>query len=389
MKNQLKTILSNKKVIVIIYVLFAVIASVQALLLEYKRFEPNGKLYSQYNNYVIFKQSFTHLKNHQDLYVLYPEEHWDLYKYTPTFSVFFSVFSILPDGLGLNIWNLLNALVLLVSVYYLPRLTLYQKGIILLLLLIELMTSMQNAQSNALIAGLLILSFGLLERGKLLWATLCVLLCAFIKLFGIVGFALFLLYPNKVKSALYTLLWTIVLFVLPMLFVGFEQTLKLYKSYLNMLANDHEVSYGYSVMGWLHSWFSMDINKNLIVLAGVLIFLVPFYRIRLYKEFYFKYLILVSVLLWIVIFNHKAESPTFIIAMAGASLWFMVAKKNVFNIALFILAFIFTSLSPTDLFPRHLQEAFVKPYCLKGVPCIFIWFKVIYDALVYRPQGTA
>jgi hypothetical protein len=47
-----------------------------------------------YNNYIIFKQSFTHLYNHQDLYGAYSSEYWDLYKYTPTFAVLMAPFTM-------------------------------------------------------------------------------------------------------------------------------------------------------------------------------------------------------------------------------------------------------------------------------------------------------
>jgi hypothetical protein len=85
-----------------------------------------------------------------------------------------------------------------------------------------------------------------------------------------------------------------------------------------------------------------------------------------------------------VIFNHKAESPTFVIAIAGVTLWFVHSKKSTLNIMLFACAFIFASLSPTDIFPRFIREEFVKPYCLKAVPCIFIWGKIIYDLLALK-----
>lgn len=57
-----------------------------------KTYQEGGIEYNRYNNYTIFEKSFHHLKNNQDLYVLYPQEHFDLYKYTPTFSVFFWIF---------------------------------------------------------------------------------------------------------------------------------------------------------------------------------------------------------------------------------------------------------------------------------------------------------
>lgn len=389
MQDRLKKIVSNKRLILSIFILLALAASIQSLM-GTKTFQGGTIEYSRYNNYIIFNKSFEHLKNNQDLYILYPEEHWDLYKYTPTFSVFFGAFNMLPDWLGLSIWNLLNALVLLFSIYYLPRLSHYQKGLISLIVLIELMTSMQNEQSNALIAGLMVLSFGLLEKDKTFWASLCLVFSVFIKLFGLVGFALFLFYPKKWKSVLYTLFWTGLLFVSPLLFVDFEQYMSLFSSYLDLLMNDHETSYGYSVMGWIHSWFSVEIHKNKVVALGVLIFLLPFYKLKMYKAFEYKSLIVSSILIWVVIFNHKAESPTFILAMTGVALWYVQSSKPIstLNTMLLVSAFVLTSLSPTDIFPRYLREEFVKPYTLKTVPCILIWVKIIYDLLTFRKKDT-
>ncbi len=386
MKDRFKNFVSNKRVILIIYIVFAILSSIQLIIGT--EINSKGKIVNnRYNNYTIFEKSFEHLKNQQDLYVLYPEEQWDLYKYTPSFSAFFGVFNILPDWLGLSLWNLLNAIILLISIYYLPKLSNYQKGLILIIVLIELITSMQNEQSNALITGLIVLSFGLLEKNKPFWATLCIVFSVFIKLFGIVGFALFLFYPKKLKSTLYIMFWSIVLLILPLFFVDLEKYEKLFSSYLNLLSNDHDVSYGYSIMGLIHSWFLIEINKNVIVTIGVIIFLSPFYRIKLYKEFIFKYLIVCSILIWIVIFNHKAESPSFIIAMTGVALWFVQSQKNTLNIILFVSAFILTTLSPTDIFPKYLREEFLEPLVLKTLPCILIWIKIIYDILILKKEN--
>jgi hypothetical protein len=191
-------------------------------------------------------------------------------------------------------------------------------------------------------------------------------------------------YPQKWKSALYSLLWMVVLFLLPLIFIDITQYTKLLNRFFDLLRNDHDTSYGLSVMGWIYTWFKLDLPKNLVVCLGILIFLLPFYRFHHYKRFIFKYYILCSVLIWVVIFNHKAESPTFIIAMVGVALWFVLSEKNILNTSLFISAFILTSLSPTDLFPRSLREAIVIPYVLKVFPVILIWLKIIYDTI--RPM---
>ncbi len=149
-----------------------------------------------------------------------------------------------------------------------------------------------------------------------------------------------------------------------------------------MLSNDHSSSYGFSVMGWINSWFALDLNKNVVVLMGAVLFLLPFALFSKYVNFTFKQLALCSVLIWIVIFNHKAESPTFIIAMTGVAIWFVTGKKNNIDNVLFGCALILTSLSPTVFFPKFLRDEYVFPYSLKALPCILIWLKILYDMFV-------
>lgn len=383
LKKKANKLISNRVFIVVLFVFFSVGASFQSLT-GTKTYEEGGVEYNKYNNYTIFERSFEHLKNDEDLYQLYPEEQWDLYKYTPTFSVFFGAFWLLPDWLGLNLWNLLNSLIVLLAVYLLPKINNHQKGIISLIVLIELLTSLQNSQSNGLMAGLIILAFVFLEFDRYFSATLSVLSSVFIKLFGIVGFAFFLFYPKKMKLVLFAFLSLVILLLPPLLFIDFEQYLELFKSYFQLLSADHESSHGYSVMGILETWFNIHEGKSLVVAIGVLLFLLPFIRISQYKNYIFRYLTLCSVLLWVVIFNHKAESPTFIIALLGVALWFVISPKTVLNISLLAATLIFTSLSSTDLFPRSIRLDYFQAYAIKALPCILVWLKIIYDMITLK-----
>lgn len=373
--------ISNYRVILLLFAATAIVASAQSLFLGQKKYLPGGIEYNTYNNYTIFKQSFYHLIDEKDIYFPYPLEHWDIYKYSPTFALLFGMFAVLPDSMGLTLWNLLNALILVFAVYYLPRLTTLQKGLILLACVIESMTAIQNEQSNGLMAGLIILAFGLCERQKLFLAALCLVISVYIKIFGVVAFSLFLFYPGKIKMGFYTLLWMFVLFLLPLIVIDFYQLNFLYKSWGVMLSHDHFVSQGLSVMGWLETWFSIKANKIGLALIGAFLFLLPFVKINKYNEYGFRLLGLSSVLIWIVIFNHKAESPTFIIAMAGASIWYFMRKRNALDTLLFFSAIIFTTLSPTDVFPPGIRKSFIEPYVLKAVPCILIWIKIIFEMM--------
>jgi hypothetical protein len=373
--------ISNYRIILLLFAATALVASAQSLFLGQKKYLAGGIEYNTYNNYTIFKQSFFHLVDEKDIYFPYPLEHWDIYKYSPTFALLFGVFAVLPDAIGLTLWNLLNALILVLAVYYLPRLTAKQKGLILLACVIESMTAIQNEQSNGLMAGLIILAFGLCERQRLFLAALCLVITVYIKIFGFVAFSLFLFYPGKIKMALYTLFWMIVLFVMPLIAIDFYQLKFLYKSWGVMLSQDHSVSQGLSVMGWLESWFSIKANKLWLAFSGAILFLIPFVKINRYKNYGFRLLGLCSVLIWIVIFNHKAESPTFIIAMAGASLWYFMRRRGIVDTLLFLCAILLTTLSPTDLFPPVIRKSLIEPYVLKAVPCILIWGKIIFEMM--------
>jgi hypothetical protein len=105
----------------------------------------------------------------------------------------------------------------------------------------------------------------------------------------------------------------------------------------------------------------------------------PLIRYKLFKEFGFRLIFLSSLLIWVIIFNHKAESPTFVVALAGIAIWFFSQNRNTLNMVLLVLAFIFASLSPMDIFPAFIRKTIVVPYVLKAVPCIFIWMKIIFE----------
>jgi hypothetical protein len=337
--------------------------------------------FTQYNNYVIFKQSFFHLIHLQDLYVLYLHEQWDLFKYSPTFSLLFAPLAILPDIVGLIIWNGLNAFLLLLGVIYLPQFSQKTKIKILLFVLIELVTSMQNAQSNAMMVGLILLGFCQLESGRFFWGIFFIVITVYIKVFGILGLGLLLFYPNKPKLILYILISFAVLFLLPLLAISSTQLVFLYKSWWNLLQDDHANSFGLSVMGWLTIWFKLTVSKTWVLLFGALLLALPLMLWKRYSMYSFRVLWLASLLVWLVIFNHKAESPTFIIAVAGVGIWYYSKSRGIIDLILIVLAFIFTILSATDIFPNHIQDNFFDPFVVKAVPCIVVWARITYELL--------
>jgi hypothetical protein len=383
---RLQRLTSSYTPILIAYLLACIIFTVQALLLDEVAFAVAGPLFPQYNNYLIFKQSFFHLINNKDLYSYYPIEQGDLFKYSPTFALFFGPLAYMPDAVGLSLWNLTNTLFLFVAFRMLPRIPLRDKVLMMALVLVELITSLQNVQSNALIAGMIVLAFACMENEKYFIAALLIVGTVFIKLFGVVAFVLFLFYPQKGRVVAYAAICGLVLGLLPLLVVSMDQLIILYKNWLGLLINDHDTQYGISLIGWLTTWFMADVDKNLVVLAGVALFLLPLVKTSRYGDYQFRLFMLASVLIWIVIFNHMAESPTYVIAMAGVAVWYFSQSPTTVNFSLVILAFVFTSLSPTDLFPSSIQDNYFDPYVVKAVPCIVIWAKIVADTVMMKSK---
>jgi len=368
------------------YLLLAGIASVQQWFLT-RAIDPSDP-YTHYNNYVIYRQSFAHLVGQQPLYTLYLGEHWDYFRYSPSFALAFGAFAWMPDLAGLLLWNVLNVSVLFVAWRMLPvadeRITLAAGWFVA----IEVMTALQNSQSNVLLAGLLILAFGLLERRYVAAATMMIVIAAFTKLFGLVALSLFLLYPQKGKFVLFSALWGLAIGLLPLLAVPPAQLVRLYQGWWNLLSIDYGQSAGLSVMAWLQSWFGVAPPNSVVGLAGVVIFCWPLLYVRRHRDLMFRLLFLCNLLIWVVVFNHKAESSSYVIAMGGVGLWFFSQEKTRLNTALAALAFVFTSLSPTDVFPRALSVVFFVPYAIKAVPCIVIWAKIMHELIAgsYRPR---
>lgn len=365
------------------YVLISLIAATQGLLAGPKTYVPGGHPYLSYNNFRIFKFSFFHLVQGRDIYQLFPEDHWDLYKYSPGFALCFGLLSWMPDAIGLVLWNLINSLCLVAGVRLLPGLNDQKKSWILFFCLLEMLLSIQNTQSNGLMAGLIVLAFALAERRNYFLSTLCVVFSFYIKIYGALAFVFYLFYPGKIRLMGWSIFWMVFFALIPLAVVSGPQLLFLYKSWLHLLADDRSASVGLSVMGLLETWFHLTLSKNAVALAGILLFLLPLIYIRRYQDLSFRLLYLASVLVWMVIFNHKAESPTYIIAMSGIGIWYFSRAPNPLNRVLLILAFLLISMSVSDLVPAPVRNGFIRPYGIKAVMAIVIWFRIVYEQITF------
>lgn len=362
--------------------------SIQQYLLPDREFW--GAIRPQYNNYLIFKYSFIHLVQGLNLYDYYPEHYGDLFKYSPSFAFFMGLFYYLPDWLGLTLWNLLNAFCLYAGVRSLPHLKDKTKVFILLYVVFELIGNIQNEQSNAMMAGLIMLAFSSFEKKKLMLAALFVVLSVYIKIFGIIAAVLFVMYRGKFKFMSWMFIWGVVILILPIIFISPLDLFLQYQHWLDVILSDHQARYGFSVLGILYKWIDFTPEKSYVLAIGLGLLCVPLIRREHFQTYQYRLLFVSSMLMWVILFNHTAESSGYILALTGCAIWYFSQPKTNYKTVLIILAFLLVSMFSTDLMPAHIRNTYIYPYYIRTLPVLIIWGTVLYEMMFnqFSPETT-
>ena len=369
------TILRKKQVVFAIYVLLAIIASTK----QY--------LHHSYNNYLIFKYVYWHTVDLQNLYSNYAE-YGDSNHYGIVFSLLIAPFALLPNGLAMFLWNIANVLVLLWGIYSLP-ISLNKRTIVAWICAHETLTALFSFQFNIALTGLMLLSFSYLIKKEEVKSAFFIALGTMIKLYGIVGLAFFFFTNHKLKFIFAGIIALVLLFLMPMAISSPSFVIQSYADWYHSLVHKNASNASLtsfqdiSLMGMCRRISgNVNIPNGPFLLSGLVLFALPYLRVKQYKHLAFRLMLLASTLIFTVIFSSGSESPTYIIAFAGVAVWFIVQQdpKKTWIIALFIFAFVLTSLSPTDILPKAVKE-FIRLYSLKALPCVIIWLTLVYQML--------
>lgn len=346
----------------------------------------------KFANYVIFQNAFDRAIHLKDLYYTDPSLGLDVFLYGPLFTILIAPFAILPINIGAFFWGLANAGFLFFAIRKLP-VGYRNQNIILYFAAIEMMTSVQNLQINCIITALIILSFVFVQKQKDIWGTLFIATGFLIKIYGIVGLAFFFFSRHKIKFTTSFIIWLIILFCLPMVITNPQYTLESYSGWYNALAvkNDHNIHKGMiSVLSMLQHIFTTPYLNIIITISAAFFYAIPLVRFSQYKNLHFRLSYLALALIGVVIFSSSAESPTYIIAISGVAIWYIIQeKKSPATIALFIFAFLITSFATTDFFPHYLKVNLVKPYSLKALPCLLVLMVLAYQLISKDFNGAS
>ncbi|MEQ1948064.1 MAG: glycosyltransferase family 87 protein [Bryobacteraceae bacterium] len=354
-------------------------------------FVENGHLYQPLQNFAIFRNSFLHLIHGQDLYAAYPEEQWDLYRYSPAFGLLFAPFAVLPYAAGAILWNIVNAAVLFAAAWALPWLDKRRPAQVLWFAFLALLTSLGNAQSNALIAGLMIGAYAAAERRRPGVSALLIVLAVCVKPFGIFALVPCALIAGRERLIGWTVVWGSALALLPLAVVSPANLVQLYQNWFATMNAFNKSRPGMSVMGLLSTWFGWNPPNNVVIAVGIAVLLAVTLVVCIRQrqsDSNIRLMTAASVIIFVTIFNYAAESPSYVIAVSGAALWYFAQKPTLANGVLLALVFLFSELSSSSIFPRDLRHDVFEPYVVKAVPCILVWLKLQFDLLASTEAPT-
>jgi hypothetical protein len=341
------------------------------------------------NNFLVFRWSFLNLAAGHDMYAAQPQHHADLYKYSPSFAVLFAPFALMPFSISLALWDALNALLLFHAVdRLLPR---REAAIVLALIYLEVLRSMQRSQSNSLVTALVILAFLAFEQRKQLRAAVAIAVGAAVKIFPLAALALAIVHPRRMHFALWMALAMAVVLALPLLVVSPAALAAQYQSWRMVEAVD-ALSVGGGgggglyggVMQQLRLIFGVSWPNWPVQLGGTVLLMLPLARWRNWENAAFRLRFLCALLVYMVIFNHQSESPSFVIAVTGIAIWFATTPRTWWHTTVMVLTIVVVSISSTDITPKSWQRDFFVHYRLKTIPCTLAWITMLWELFIVR-----
>ena len=377
-----KPFFHDRRTILWLWIALSVIAAV----LKYNRTD---------NNFRIFRGVFWHTLQGTSLYTEYPLEYYDVNHYGPFFSLVIAPFALMPIPLGLVFWCIALSLTLYFAITR-STFSSWQQMFVLWFCSETLLTSLFMQQFNIAIAAIIIASYALIEKERDFWAAFLIVLGTFVKLYGIVGLAFFFFSRHKGKFVLSLLFWGVVLFVAPMIISSPDYVMSQYHEWFVCLVEKNgenlaSEAQNISALGMVRRMLGNPEYSDLLILAPALVlFALPYLRLKQWRNEGFRMTLLASVLLFTVLFSTGSESSSYIIALSGVCVWYFAApwQRGKADIWLLVFVFLLSSMGSSDLYPRAIKREYIQAYSLKALPCLIVWLKLCWEMMVKSYQPT-
>lgn len=334
----------------------------------------------QSKNLEVFRHASRALLAARDLY---DGSSVDWFKYSPAFALLFLPLAVIPASLAAPLWGALNFGAAFAGIDAATR----ERGdgradpsdtrtrIALLAALPGIVLATDGDQANLLVGGSMLFAFAAFERSRLTRAAAAVALGALVKIFPLAA-ALFALPHRERERGLFRVVAAIAVgLVLPLVVLRPAELAEEYASWLALLRADH------ATRGWSLVTIVRDLGGSAlsVQLGACAVLLLPVLGALLVPtDHRFRRTFAASVLISIVLCNHRSEYTSFVLASIGAALWFAEGPRTAPRIALLVLASIahgpvFVHDDPAFGGPLSVLTAHRLFHPLRLVPLTIVW----------------
>lgn len=339
------------------------------------------------NNWLIYRKTFYHAVEHLNLYAYYPEEYFDHNLYGPLFSLLIAPFAVLPKLAGAIVWELFLAGSMFYTLMQFPGKR--EKKILLMWYVSnEVVSALLMTQFNMIIAAIVPATYLCLRKEKEWGAGLLVAIGTLTKIYGIAGLCVLPLIKHRGKFAVWTIVWLVILTILPMMVWGWEYAADQYREWYLCLSNKNELNtaaasvidlsfhQNVSLLGMLHRISGREFSDLYILVPAMILFCAPYIRVKQYESEEFRWGMVASALMSLILFSTGSETSGYIMALTGVGIWYWWAapeKRGGCSTALLLFALILGSFGHSDLMPKYLRNEYIRPYVLKALPIAIVW----------------
>jgi hypothetical protein len=130
-------------------------------------------------------------------------------------------------------------------------------------------------------------------------------------------------------------------------------------------------------MDLLDAWTGAHWLRSPVQLAGLVLLLVPVARRRdAWAAPGWRIRLLASVLCFCVLFNQGAESPSYVIAMAGIALWWAATPRSRLHDVLLVLMLLLSTVARSSLVPVAFRIHVLDASRSMVVPVLAAWIAI-------------
>ncbi len=344
------------------------------------------QFYFKHNNFLVFRHEFYTLISGGDLYAFHPAVHASEYRYSPTFALLFAPIALLSIHAGMVVWSLLNALAMYAAIRLL--LPWRQATVALLIVLFEVNNSIQNMQSNALVAALMVLAFVAYETDRPWRGAMATAAGTLIKIFPLSAGLFGLLHAPRGRWRVLgaAAVVGVVGVLLPVPVIGFHGLIQQYQWWHATELRQMETTQ-WSLMAALDAWFGGPKVWWPVQAAGLVALLATLAtRFDAWRDPGFRRVVLCAVLCYVTVFNYGAESPSYVIAMTGVVVWWVSGPRRPYQNVLFLLCFVLSSLTH-DFVPPSWRTEWINPARARVWPVTAAYVAMLIEMLRWRVSG--